>query len=79
MLGTILRVLALVCFLVAAAAVRTGRVNLLGVGLALWVLAELLSGVTIDGLPGLRQLLLERRGELMAAKPYDLDARRGWS
>jgi hypothetical protein len=48
MLGLILRILALIAFLVAAASIRTGRLNCIGLGLALWVLAELLDGVNPD-------------------------------
>lgn len=47
MLGLILRILALIAFLAAAASLRTGRVNCIGLGLALWVLAELLDGHVI--------------------------------
>ena len=48
MLGLILRILALIAFIVAAFAIRTGRVNAGWLGLALWVLAELLDGVAVD-------------------------------
>lgn len=47
MLGTVLRVAALACFAVAALNLAPSRVNLTAMGLALWVLAELLGGVAL--------------------------------
>lgn len=44
MIGTILMVLALVLFVLAAFEVVSSRVNLVAAGLACWVLAQLLAG-----------------------------------
>ncbi len=46
-LSTILMAVALVCFVLAAFGVRTGRVNMVAVGLAIWVLATLVGAVRI--------------------------------
>jgi hypothetical protein len=40
----ILLVMAFICFICAAAGIPAGRVSLLGVGLALWVLTLLIGG-----------------------------------
>lgn len=45
--GTLLLVLALVCFLLAAVGVAFPRVNLMCFGLFFWVLAILIGGVRI--------------------------------
>jgi hypothetical protein len=44
MIGTVLLVIALVCFLLAAANIPT-RVNLIALGLAFWVLSLLIGGI----------------------------------
>ena len=42
MLITVLLILALVCFVLAALQVPGGRVNLIGLGLALWLLSQII-------------------------------------
>lgn len=46
MIGLVLLVVALICFLLAAAPI-TVRVNLIALGLAFWVLAILIGGASI--------------------------------
>ena len=41
-LRIVLLILALVCFLLAAFEIRPPRLNVVGAGLALWILAELI-------------------------------------
>lgn len=43
-LSLILLFLALICFVVAACSIPTGRVQTVALGLAFWVLSELLAG-----------------------------------
>ena len=46
-LSTILMAVALACFVLAAFGVRTGKVNMMALGLAIWVLAMLVGTVRI--------------------------------
>lgn len=46
-LSTILMAVALVCFALAAFGVRTGKVSMVALGLAFWVLATLVGAVRI--------------------------------
>ena len=50
--GTILLLIALVCFVLAAVGVGLGRINLIGAGLACVVLSVLLAGNAFSGLGG---------------------------
>ncbi len=50
--GTILLLIALVCFVLAAVGVGLGRINLVGAGLACCVLSVLLAGNAFSGLGG---------------------------
>ena len=50
--GTILLIIALVCFVLAAVGVGLGRINLIGAGLACVVLSVLLAGNAFSGLGG---------------------------
>jgi hypothetical protein len=46
-LSTILMAVALICFVLAAFGVRTGKVSMVALGLAFWVLATLVGAVHI--------------------------------
>jgi len=46
-LSTILMAVALICFVLAAFGVRTGKISMVAVGLAFWVLATLVGTVRI--------------------------------
>ncbi len=48
MLSLILLIAAFVMFCVAAASVPTGRVNMVGLGLALWVLSQLVQHAPLN-------------------------------
>ncbi len=50
--GTILLIVALVCFVLAAIGVGFGRINLIGAGLACVVASVLLAGNVLSGLSG---------------------------
>ena len=50
--GTILLIVALVCFVLAAVGVGLGRINLIGAGLACCVASVLLAGNALNGLTG---------------------------
>jgi hypothetical protein len=49
-IGTILLVVALICFVLAAVGVGFGRLNLIGAGLACWAASMLLGSNVISGL-----------------------------
>lgn len=49
MLTVILLVLALVCFIIGASGYAVGRVNMISLGLAFWVLTALLSALPAAG------------------------------
>lgn len=46
-ISTILMAVALICFVLAAFGVRTGKISMVAVGLAFWVLANLVGGVRL--------------------------------
>jgi len=46
-LSTILMAVALICFVLAAFGVRTGKVSLVPLGLAFWMLATLVGAIRI--------------------------------
>jgi hypothetical protein len=43
----LLLLLAFICFVIAATSIPIPKVNLIGLGLALWVLAQLVTGIKI--------------------------------
>ena len=50
--GTILLIIALVCFVLAAVGIGLGRINWIGAGLACVVLSVLLAGDALSSLTG---------------------------